>query len=133
KPLLWRAVTRPKLVGGIAVVSLAIALLLGTQLGSEFLPELNEGTTWVNLTLPPSVSPEEAQAQVRLVRAALHRVPEVNTAISKVGRPHDGTDPKIFNSAEIFVDFKPESAWRGGVNKEDLILEMDDAVSAISG
>jgi cobalt-zinc-cadmium resistance protein CzcA len=133
KPLLWRAVARPKLVGAIAVISLAIALLLATRLGSEFLPELNEGTTWVNLTLPPSVSPEEAQAQVRLVRAALHRVPEVNTVISKVGRPDDGTDPKIFNSAEIFVDFKPESAWRGGVNKEDLIREMDDAVSAIPG
>ncbi|HEX7607487.1 MAG TPA: efflux RND transporter permease subunit, partial [Usitatibacter sp.] len=75
----------------------------------------------------------EAQEQLRAVRAALHTVPEVNTVISKAGRPDDGTDPKIFNSAEIFVDFVPESKWRPGKNKDDFIREMDAAVSAIPG
>jgi cobalt-zinc-cadmium resistance protein CzcA len=67
------------------------------------------------------------------VRAALRTVPDVNTVISKVGRPDDGTDPKIFNSAEFFVDFKPEAQWRAGKKKEDLIRDMDEAVSAIPG
>ena len=53
--------------------------------------------------------------------------------ISKVGRPDDGTDPKIFNSSEEYVDFIPESQWRPGKNKDDLIREMDAAVSAIPG
>jgi cobalt-zinc-cadmium resistance protein CzcA len=133
EPLLRSAVRRDRLVVGIAVAAFAIALMAAGRLGSEFLPELNEGTIWVNLTLPPSVSPQEAQEQLRAVRATLHSVPEVNTVISKVGRPDDGTDPKIFNSAEIYVDFKPEPEWRSGKSREDLIREMDAAVSAIPG
>jgi heavy metal efflux system protein len=133
EPLLRRAIAHPKRVAAIAVASLGIALVAGTQLGSEFLPELNEGTIWVNLTLPPSVSPAEAQEQLHGVRQALHMVPEVNTVISKVGRPDDGTDPKIFNSSELYVDFIPESEWRKGKTKDDLIREMDAAVSAIPG
>ena len=133
EPTLRSAIAHPKRVIAIAIASLALALAAGTQLGSEFLPELNEGTTWVNLTLPPSVSPTEAQDQVRGVRRALHTVPEVRTVISKVGRPDDGTDPKIFNSAELYVDFVPESQWRPGRTKEDLIRDMDAAVSAIPG
>ena len=133
EPGLRGAIRRPKLIFAIAVGALVLALLVATRLGSEFLPELNEGTTWVNLTLPPSVSPEEAQAQMRAVRNALHSVREVRTVISKVGRPDDGTDPKIFNSAELFVDFVPEGQWRKGVTKDDLIREMDAAVSALPG
>ena len=133
EPLLRKAIRHPKAVVAIAVASLVIALGVATQLGSEFLPELNEGTTWVNLALPASVSPAEAQEQVRGVRRALHGVPEVRTVISKVGRPDDGTDPKVFNSAEFYVDFIPEGEWRHGKTKEDLIAEMDHAVSAIPG
>ena len=133
EPLLRTALAHPKRVLTVAVVSLAVALAAATRLGSEFLPELNEGTTWVNLMLPPSVSPEEAMEQMHAVRKALHTVPEVNTVISKVGRPDDGTDPKIFNSSELFVDFIPESKWRPGKTKDDLVEEMDAAVSAIPG
>jgi cobalt-zinc-cadmium resistance protein CzcA len=133
EPLLRKAIAKPQLIKGIAVAALVATFGVASQLGSEFLPELNEGTTWVNLTLPASVSPAEAQEQLRGVRAALHSVPEVNTVISKVGRPDDGTDPKVFNSSEIFVDFIPESRWRAGKGKDDFIREMDAAVSAIPG
>jgi cobalt-zinc-cadmium resistance protein CzcA len=133
EPLLRRAIERPRRIVVIAVAALAASLALATQLGSEFLPELNEGTIWVNLTLPPSVSPQEAQDQVRAVRTALHTVPDVRTVISKVGRPDDGTDPKIFNSAEIYVDFVPEAEWRKGMDKDELIRQMDAAVSQIPG
>ena len=133
EPALRRAVVRPRLVTGIAVAALAVALVVASQLGSEFLPELNEGSIWVNLTLPPSVSGAEAEEQMRTVRAALRSVPEVRTVISKVGRPDDGTDPKIFNSAELYVDLAPESQWRAGKSKEELIKEMDAAVSALPG
>jgi cobalt-zinc-cadmium resistance protein CzcA len=133
EPLLRKAIERPQLVSGVALAALILSLAAGSRLGSEFLPELNEGTIWVNLTLPPSVSPMEAQEQVHEVRRSLHTVPEVRTVISKVGRPDDGTDPKIFNSAEFYVDFVPESQWRSGKSRDDLIKEMDAAVSAIPG
>src|ERR1700674_345764 len=67
EPALRRALLRPNLVFSIAVGALAISLVVAHRLGSEFLPELNEGTIWVNLALPPSVSPLEAQEQLRAV------------------------------------------------------------------
>jgi cobalt-zinc-cadmium resistance protein CzcA len=55
--------------------------------------------------LPPSISVSEAIVQCRRIRAALRSVPEVDTVISKSGRPEDGTDPKLINMAEFFVGF----------------------------
>jgi len=132
-PLLARALARPRWVIGAAVATLALSLVGATQMGSEFLPELDEGSIWANVALPPSVSPTEAQEQARAIRNALRSVPEVNTVISKVGRPDDGTDPKIFNGAEFLVDLKPEHEWRSGKTKDGLISELDIAVSAIPG
>lgn len=132
-PLLARALARPRWVIGAAVAALALSLVGATQMGSEFLPELDEGSIWANVALPPSVSPTEAQEQARAIRNALRSVPEVNTVISKVGRPDDGTDPKIFNGAEFLVDLKPEHEWRSGKTKDGLISELDIAVSAIPG
>jgi cobalt-zinc-cadmium resistance protein CzcA len=133
EPALRWAIARPGKIIGMAVTGLALSLAAGTQLGSEFLPELNEGSIWVNVFLPPSVSPAEAQEQARLIRQKLKSVPEVRTAISKVGRPDDGTDPKIFSSAEFYVELAPEGEWRSGQTKESLIKAMDEAVSTLPG
>src|SRR6202162_1865104 len=70
EPGLYWALSHRKLVLGISSVGLVLSLSLAPRLGSEFLPELNEGTIWVNLALPPSVSPSEAQEQLRAVRNA---------------------------------------------------------------
>ena len=132
-PVLAWALQRRRLVVAIALAVFAIAMVAASRLGSEFLPELNEGTIWINLRLPSSVSNDEATRMMRNVRLALLRVPEVRTAVSKAGQPEDGTDPKTISMAEIFVDFKPAEQWRAGVTKEQLIDEMDRAVSAIPG
>ena len=81
---------------------MGISLSLAPRLGTEFLPELNEGTIWVNADLPASVSVEQAREYCRKMRELLHKTPEVNTVISKSGRPEDGTDPKPINMAEVF-------------------------------
>jgi heavy metal efflux system protein len=130
--LAW-SLARPRLIIGMAIATLVASLLLASRLGTEFLPELNEGTTWVNATFPPGISQEEAGAEARRMRELLHRVPEVRTVVSKVGRPDDGTDPKVFNSAELFVDFIPEERWRKGKSKDDLITDMDRELSALTG
>ena len=104
-----------------------------SRLGSEFLPELNEGTIWVNVRLPSSVSTDEAARILHTVRAALLAVPEVRTTVSKAGQPEDGTDPKTISMAEVFVDLKPATEWRKGATKESLIEEMSRKVTAIPG
>ena len=132
-PVLDWALTHRRAVMVVAVAAFALALLAASRLGSEFLPELNEGTIWVNLQLPPSVSNAEAAQTLRLVRKALLSVPEVRTTVSKAGQPEDGTDPKTISMAEIFVDLKPAEEWRPGMSKEQIIDAMDHAVSAIPG
>ena len=131
--VLDRTLARRGLVIGVALAALVGTGVIATRLGTEFLPELNEGSTWVNVALAPSVSPQEAQKATRMVRQAIASVPEVASVFSKVGRPDDGTDPKIFNSAEFFVEMKPEKEWRSGFGKERLVAEMDVAVSALPG
>jgi cobalt-zinc-cadmium resistance protein CzcA len=133
EPAFQWAIASPGKIMSVAVMLLVAALVLGSRLGTEFLPELDEGSIWVNVFLPPSVSQEEAKLQARRIRAALHTVPEVNTVVSKFGRPDDGTDPKIFNSGEFFVELKPESTWRSGLDKASIIDQMDKAVSVLPG
>ena len=131
RPVLdWALGNRLKVLA-IGLVAFALSLLCASRLGSEFLPELNEGTIWVNVRLPASVSTQEASRVLATVRKALRRVPEVVTAVSKAGQPEDGTDPKTISMAEVFVDIKPPEKWRPGMTKEKIIDEMDRAVSAI--
>ncbi|HET7764496.1 MAG TPA: CusA/CzcA family heavy metal efflux RND transporter [Burkholderiales bacterium] len=129
EPVLAWAIQNKKTVIGIALTALTASLAVVPMLGTEFLPELNEGSIWVNVNLPPSVSVTDAQQMTAKFRAALASVPEVESVISKAGRPEDGTDPKLINMCEILVNLKPESMWRSGVSKARLVDEMDRAMS----
>ena len=133
EPALAWAIGNKRKVIGIALVALAASLAVVPKLGTEFLPELNEGSVWVNVNMPPSISVTEAQRMTAMFRQALATVPEVESVISKTGRPEDGTDPKLINMCEILVDLKPESQWRKGVTKRELIDEMDAAMSRFPG
>ena len=133
RPALAWAVARPKTIMVSAALALALAVALAGTLGSEFLPELDEGTIWVSTDLPPSVSPAEAQDISLRLRTALHRIPEVRTVVSKIGRPDDGTDPKSYNMFEAFVDLKPDAEWAENRTKDVLFRELRAAVSSVPG
>lgn len=132
-PTLRWALSRPRLVIGAAVVALVASVAVSPKLGTEFLPELNEGSIWINAPFPPSVSVTEAKELTRRVRTAIGGIPEVNVVMSKAGRPEDGTDPKLINMAEFLVDLKPEREWRKGVTKRRLLDEMEATLAAIPG
>jgi len=133
EPVLDFALGAPRRVLAVAVVFLILALGLAPRLGTEFLPELNEGTIWIIVNLPPGISITQTIAQLARIRAALARIPEVTTTVSKAGRPEDGTDPKPLNMAEIFVGLLPRSQWKRHVTKERIIDEMERALDAIPG
>ncbi len=133
KPVLSWALTHRIKVVAISVLAFGLAMVAASRLGSEFLPELDEGTIWVNIRLPSSVSNVEATRILSEVRKAIRKVPEVRTAVSKAGQPEDGTDPKTISMAEVFVDVKPHEEWRVGLTREQLIEELDRVVSAIPG
>ena len=133
EPVLDWAMTSRKAVVAIALGVFALSMVVASRLGSEFLPELNEGTFWANFDMPSSVSGQEAAKILLLARNALSSVPEVRTAVSKAGQPEDGTDPKTLSMAEIFVDVKPQEEWRKGLTRDQLIEEMDAKLRAIPG
>ena len=133
RPVLVLALKHRILVLVLALGALAVSLSLVPRLGSEFLPELNEGTLWVNVVLPPSISVSKASQECARIRAILRQFPEVASVVSKAGRPEDGTDPKMINMAEFFIDLKPPSAWTRQITKEELIAEMDKALDAVPG
>ncbi len=130
--LAWALINTRKVVF-IALAMFAVSIVAASRLGSEFLPELDEGTFWVNFGLPASVSNEEASNILRDVRKTLSTIPEVRTTVSKAGQPEDGTDPKTISMAEVFVDVKPQEEWRKGLTRDQLIDQMDKAISAIPG
>jgi cobalt-zinc-cadmium resistance protein CzcA len=133
EPALAWALARPKTVLVAAVAGFAVSLGFASRLGTEFLPELNEGTIWVNTTLPAGVSVEEARERCRQMRELMCTVPEVQTVISKAGRPEDGTDPKPINMVECFVGLKPVNQWRPAMTKEKVLEQMDRALDALPG
>ena len=133
EPALEWALNHSRKVVVIALVMFAMSIVAASRLGSEFLPELDEGTFWVNFGLPTSVSNEEASNILSDVRKSLSTIPEVRTTVSKAGQPEDGTDPKTISMAEVFVDVKPQEEWRKGLTRDQLIEQMDHAISAIPG
>jgi cobalt-zinc-cadmium resistance protein CzcA len=97
---------------GLAILVFAGALLLSRQIGSEFLPHLDEGAIWVRGTLAPSTGPTEGIRLANQARVILAAFPEVTVTTSQVGRPDDGTDTTGFFNTEYFVDLKQKEQWR---------------------
>src|SRR5262249_48273525 len=123
RSLRW-ALRHRAVVIGAAGVALAASLPLVPPLGTALLPSLNEGEVWVNGMPTTVASVPDGQDLTRRVRLAIRSVPEVASVTSKSGRPEDGTDPKLINMAEFLVDLKPESDWRHGLDKPEVLRQM---------
>lgn len=123
KPTLAHALRHPWLVIATACLAVSGAGWLFTQIGSEFLPHLEEGNIWLRATIKPgSVTLNEAVATAHNVRATLLRYPEVKQVLSQVGGPDDGTDPARFADQEHYVDLKPAHAWRKDFHEDKALL-----------
>jgi len=112
-----------------------MALTFGSVkfLGSEFLPELDEGALWVKAQLPMSASLEQSNDMARKMMDIIQSYPEVNHTLAQVGRTVDGTDPKGFFNVEIAIDLKPKKEWPKGVTTESLVEDMNSRLSRFPG
>jgi len=110
------------------------ALALGSGIGAEFMPHLDEGAIWVRATMPYTISLEESAKIVPQIRALLHSFPQVTDVSDEHGRPDDGTDPTGFFNAEFYVGLKPYSEWTGPIrSKEQLIAAIDRRLETFPG
>jgi len=113
----------------MGMVFLVVCLFLGSRLGSEFLPTLEEGNLWIRATMPPTISLEAGMPIVNRIREILLKHPEVVTVVSQHGRPDDGSDAAGFFNAEFFVPLKPFDEWRRNYTKGDLIADLQKEFS----
>lgn len=117
----------------VAVIIMILTFFSAKFLGSEFLPELNEGALWVEAELPMSVSLSEANSISNKMIDILAKFPEVKQTLSQVGRTNDGTDPKGFFNVQIQVDLKPQKEWKRKITEDNLIDEMDAQLKKFPG
>jgi cobalt-zinc-cadmium resistance protein CzcA len=117
----------------IAVSFMAVTFFSARYLGSEFLPELDEGALWVKAQLPMSASLSQSKDISDKMTAIIRKYPEVRHTLAQIGRTNDGTDPKGFFNVEIAVDLYPKDGWRKGVSTEMLIDSLDQQLSKLPG
>ena len=124
---------RRSLTIGLSTVVAVFGLWLFTFLGTEFLPQLNEGSIYVRATLPQSIALDESVELANTMRRKLMAYPEVRQVMSQTGRPNDGTDATGFYNIEFHVDIYPEKEWESKLTKLELIDKMQDDLSIYPG
>ncbi|HTB71882.1 MAG TPA: CusA/CzcA family heavy metal efflux RND transporter [Polyangiaceae bacterium] len=139
-PMFEFVVKHARLTAPLALVPILASVLLFPLLGREFMPKLEEGNFWIRATLPMSISLDQSAKYVGRMRSILrgcptapgapcdlqHRKhPEIDTVVSQLGRPDDGTDVSGFYNIELFAPLKPFDEWRPGVTKEGLTDELN--------
>ena len=122
-----------KLMLPFTLVTLVMSLACFELLGTEFLPELNEGSIYVRATGPLSISLKESVKVANEMRRIFLSFKEVKQVVSQTGRPNDGTDATGFYNIEFHVDIYPQDQWARGESKEELISEMQDKLKNYPG
>lgn len=117
----------------VAIVVMAVGIGSFSMLGSEFLPEMDEGSIYVRATLPQSISLDESVKLANRFRHILKSFPEVTQVMTQTGRPNDGTDATGFYNIELFVKLHPEGEWETGRTKDQLIDDMNRRLGVYPG
>src|SRR6478609_8035059 len=123
--------TKSSLIAGGAI--LVVGFYCFTLLGTEFLPQLNEGAVYVRANMPMSTTLDQSISVTDKMRKTLLTFDEVKGVMSQTGRPNDGTDPTGFFNIEFHVDLKPKDDWKRKISKEELIDEMKNQLEVFQG
>ncbi|MEP7309638.1 MAG: CusA/CzcA family heavy metal efflux RND transporter [Acidobacteriota bacterium] len=128
----WLFGRRVMVLGGVVALVLTTAIV-ASRLGSEFLPQLDEGDIVIFVEMPPSIALDRGGQVLQEVRKRLLAFPEVLGALSEQGRPEDGTDDEGVNMSETFVHVAPREQWRPGWTKDRLNEAMRASLAEIPG
>ncbi len=111
-----------------AVVAMVVTVFPARQIGSEFMPTLNEGTIFYMPAALPGMSVTEAGRLLATTNRIIKTFPEVESVYGKAGRANSATDPAPLEMFETVINLKPPADWRPGVTVDSLIAEMDAAL-----
>ncbi len=128
KPFLGFALRHPWGVTAAATVLILVTAWPASRLGTEFMPELDEGDFLYMPTTLPGLSPDAARALLQQTDKLIRTVPEVERVFGKAGRAESATDPAPIEMFETTVKLKPRAEWRPGMTPEKLKAELDALV-----
>ncbi len=126
RPALMAALKNRLLTICAALILFLGAVFMASTIGSEFMPNLNEGDLMYMPVTDPAISMEEALLLLQKQDKVLAAFPEVEHVVGKVGRAESSTDPAPVNMNETLIHLKPTAEWRPGMTREKLIAEMDE-------
>ncbi|MGI2108261.1 efflux RND transporter permease subunit [Shewanella frigidimarina] len=131
--VLTLVLSNPKSVMLAAVVLFAASMLLLPKLGTEFVPELEEGTINLRVTLAPTASLATSVNVAPKIEAMLLEFPEVEYALSRIGAPELGGDPEPVSNIEIYIGLKPIEQWTSASNRFELQRLMEQRLAIFPG
>ncbi|MFZ6745035.1 efflux RND transporter permease subunit [Undibacterium sp. JH2W] len=133
KPVLEQVVSSPRLTIAAFVFAFAAVVGLGASIGRDFLPTLDEGSIWLQVTLPPGISLEKASSMSDELRKATMEFKEVSAIVTQLGRNDEGTDPWTPSHIEVSVTLHPYDTWKSGWSKQELIEKMAQRFEKLPG
>lgn len=123
-PALDFALSRPWwAIGGAVAIAMGL-LSTGATMGAEFLPRIFEGAYTLDTLRPPSTNVKQAIELSKITEETLKEAPEVDTVVSRIGRPEGGVDPAGPESSDCFAILKPREQWRPGMTPDKLAAEL---------
>ena len=132
-PLLKKILHKRLLVTATAAAFVVISIIIFPFLGSEFIPQLDEGSIAIQSWRLPSVSLTTSVNTSALIEKEVLKFPEVKSIVSKTGRAEIGTDPMGVEISDIFVELKPKEEWNTGRDKEKLVDAISEKLNKIPG
>ena len=123
----------PVLAYASAVAILAAVVVLGSSVGQEFLPDLDEGALWLQVQMPTGLSMDKASEMASDLRRAILEQPEVSYVVTQLGRSDDGTDPWTPSHTEAAVGLKPYDTWPAGETKAQFVDRLGARLKRLPG
>jgi copper/silver efflux system protein len=128
RPMINAVLRFPKTVLALGLVVMVVGLSPVTQLGSEFMPPLDEGDLLYMPTTHPGISVGKAREILQQTDRLIRTVPEVESVFGKIGRAETATDPAPLTMIETIIRLRPRDEWREGLTIDDLVRELDALV-----
>ncbi len=133
RPLLKKLIQKPVAVITVALLTLAVALFGAYNLGTDFLPTLEENNMWIRVTLPNTVDLDYSSKVAGEIRSYFLSQPEIETVVVQIGRPDDGTDSTGVFNLEFGVYLKRPGKWPRGATKANLEKKLQSYLESIPG
>ncbi|HAN96968.1 MAG TPA: CusA/CzcA family heavy metal efflux RND transporter [Planctomycetaceae bacterium] len=128
EPMLAFSMRRPAVMFGGSVAIFLVSVLIASRFGVEFVPKLDEGDIAIQATRLPSASLETSIEMTKAMERCLLKFPQVESVVSKSGRPEIANDPMGVYQTDVIVRMKPHDEWPEAIDKQDLIVQMREAL-----